>query len=52
MNKFERNKIEEKRHRDGDDVDKLEKKIKNNRVKELIEANGGIGVFSISDRGK
>merc|ERR1712032_1574665 len=45
----ERNQMEEKRLRDGD-VDKLERKIKHNRVKDLIEANGGIGVFSISDR--
>jgi ribosome biogenesis GTPase A len=51
MNDFEKNEMEEKRLRDGD-VDKLERKIKHNRVKDLIEANGGIGVFSISDRGK
>ena len=51
MNEFERNEVEERFLREGD-VDKLEKKIKHNRVKELIEANGGIGVFSISDRGK
>jgi nucleolar GTP-binding protein len=50
MNEEERIKMEEKRLRDGD-VEKLERKIKHNRVKELIEANGGIGVFSISDRG-
>merc|ERR1711957_293504 len=49
MNEFERNAVEERFLREGD-VDKLEKKIKHNRVKELIEANGGIGVFSISDR--
>ncbi len=51
MTESERNEMEEKRLRDGD-VDKLERKIKHNRVRELIEANGGIGVFSISDRGK
>lgn len=51
MNEAERNQMEEKRLRDGD-VEKLERKIKHNRVRELIEANGGIGVFSISDRGK
>jgi nucleolar GTP-binding protein len=30
----------------------LEKKIKNNRVKELIDQNGGEGVFFVNDRGK
>lgn len=50
MTEEERLRMEEKELRDGD-VDKLERKIKHNRVKELIEANGGIGVFSISDRG-
>jgi nucleolar GTP-binding protein len=51
MSETERNLLEERRLREGD-VDKLERTIKHNRVKELIEANGGIGVFSISDRGK
>merc|ERR1712151_21045 len=49
MTQQERNQMEEKKLRDGD-VDKLERKIKHNRVKDMIEANGGIGVFSISDR--
>jgi len=49
MNEFEKQQMEEKRLKDGD-VDKLERKIKHNRVKDLIEQNGGIGVFSISDR--
>lgn len=51
LTETERNQMEEKRLRDGD-VEKLERKIKHNRVKDMIEANGGIGVFSISDRGK
>ena len=50
MNEEEKAQLEEKRLRDGD-VDKLERKIKYNRVRELCEANGGQGVFSISDRG-
>lgn len=50
MNEEERARLEEKRLRDGD-TDKLEKKIKYNRIKELVEQNGGHGVFSISDRG-
>jgi len=51
MTEDEKARLEEKRLRDGD-VDKLERKIKFNRIKELMEANGGHGVFSISDRGK
>lgn len=50
MNEEEKARLEEKRLRDGD-VDKLERTIKYNRIKELVEANGGHGVFSISDRG-
>jgi nucleolar GTP-binding protein len=51
MNEEEKTRMEDQRLRDGD-VEKLEKKIKYNRVRELCEANGGHGVFSISDRGK
>ena len=45
----EKRQVEDRRLRDGD-VEKLEKKIKYNRIKELVEQNGGHGVFSISDR--
>lgn len=51
MSEQERQAMEDRRLRDGD-VEKLERKIKHNRVKEMIEANGGIGVYSTSDRGK
>lgn len=50
MTEEERLKMDEKFLREHD-VDKLERKIKHNRVKELIDANGGIGVYSMSDRG-
>ncbi len=50
MTEEEKARLEEKRLKDGD-VDKLERTIKYNRIKELMEANGGHGVFSISDRG-
>jgi len=33
-----------------DDIEELEKKIKHNRVKELMEQNGGEGIFFIPDR--
>jgi hypothetical protein len=51
MTEDEKVRMEDQRLRDGD-VEKLERKIKYNRVRELVEANGGHGVFSISDRGK
>lgn len=47
----ERRELEEKKLKE-DDIHMLERKIKNNRVKELMEANGGEGVFFIPDRGK
>jgi len=50
MTEEEKVRVEDQRLRDGD-VEKLEKKIKYNRIRELVEANGGHGVFSISDRG-
>lgn len=51
MTEDEKTRMEDQRLRDGD-VEKLEKKIKYNRIREMVEANGGHGVFSISDRGK
>ena len=47
----ERRELEEKKLKE-DDIHMLERKIKNNRVKEMMEANGGEGVFFIPDRGK
>jgi nucleolar GTP-binding protein len=51
MTEEERQELEEKRLKE-DDIHLLERKIKHNRVKEMIEANGGEGVFFIPDRGK
>jgi len=47
--KMKKKLIEEKKLKEGD-IDNLEKKIKYNRVKELMEQNGGNGVFFIPDR--
>lgn len=41
--------LEDKRLKDGD-IDDLERKIKYNRVKELMDQNGGDGVFFVPDR--
>ena len=46
----ERRELEEKRLKE-DDIHMLERKIRNNRVKDLLESNGGEGVFFIPDRG-
>ena len=47
---WEKKELEEKRLKE-DDIHLLERKIKNNRIKELKDANGGDGVFFIPDRG-
>jgi nucleolar GTP-binding protein len=55
-NEAMRNLTEEERHQmeedklRKDDIEELEKKIKHNRVKELMEQNGGEGIFFIPDR--
>ncbi len=51
MTQDERNQLEEKILREGETF-LLEKKLKNNRIKELMEQHGGDGVFYIPDRGK
>jgi len=50
MNEDDINELEDKILKEGETF-LLEKKIKNNRVKELIEQNGGEGVFFVNDRG-
>jgi nucleolar GTP-binding protein len=49
MTEEERKEYDEDRLK-NDDIAELERKIKNNRVKELMEANGGEGIFFIPDR--
>ena len=49
LNEEERAELEEKILKEGETF-LLEKKIKNNRIKELMEQNGGDGVFFIPDR--
>jgi len=50
MNEDDINELEDKILKEGETF-LLEKNIKNNRVKELIEQNGGEGVFFVNDRG-
>jgi nucleolar GTP-binding protein len=53
MNKIEEDKnekIEEEKFLREDTINTLEKKITNNKMKEVIEANGGIGVYYFPQR--
>jgi nucleolar GTP-binding protein len=45
----ERQEMEDNRLR-NDNIEELERKIKHNRVKELMEQNGGEGIFFVPDR--
>ena len=51
MTEEDRKQLEEKVLREGETF-LLERTIKNNRIKELMEQHGGEGVFFIPDRGK
>jgi hypothetical protein len=51
MTEEDRREVDERILREGETF-LLEKKLKNNRIKEIMEQNGGDGVFFIPDRGK
>jgi nucleolar GTP-binding protein len=51
MTEEDRRELDERILREGETF-MLEKKLKNNRIKEIMEQNGGDGVFFIPDRGK
>ena len=42
--------LDEEKYLREDNIDQLERKIKHNKVKEIIEANGGEGVYFFPDR--
>ena len=45
LNEEQNEKFDEEKFLREDNINKLEKKIKNNKFKEVIEANGGTGIF-------